>query len=782
MNGPPAIDRASGWRGTAVWALATALAATSPLLAVIAAGRTFVTRDTVHLFEPLRPLIVSALREGRLPLWNPHEALGMPLLAQPQHAVFHPVTVLAALLAPRSGLEGVAVVHVALAALGAFALARHLGASRAGAAVAGLGFGLSGYVLAMTANLPYLAAAAAAPWALTALRWSAGAGSRLGVPLAAAACAVLFFAGDPQWALVTFVGGGALAWEHGGWRGLGRASLAVALGAALAAVQLAPTLAFLQETSRTSGGLSDAERAQWAFAPWRTLELVAPGFFAGIPGEGSAEVFRRLGGPNTYAAPFILSVHVGAVLLLLAVAGARASRTTRLLAGAAVACAWLAYGVHLGAEPLLRWVPVWGSFRYSEKLIGPFTLCVALLAAFGAERLAERRSTAGRVALGGAALALAGVAALAVGGDGLLAGWLGELAGVARTRLLVGLAHLLVGLIALAGALLAAGRPGVSRHLAAIAAALVLLQAVAAAPFALHAGAPGVREADPLRDVRAQGEVTRIATPSRSGANAGPPTLDALDRVVFQDSRMGVAPYAVSGGIDHVALYSPLWPARYERVFFAFLRDFDEGRWVAWRRFGLNRVVVDTRVTPQARRAAEAAVEGAWKLQPDAGLGFSVWETPHRPWASFASAVTPAASEEEAYQRLAASIWSGASDVVIEGAPPASAAPGRVLAAARGAEVLRIEAETAGDGVLVVNDAHWPGWTATLDGQPVPILRADVLVRAVAWPAGRHVLEMRYEPPEVRLGMAVSGAAAAVLLAWLGIALFRARARPADPG
>ena len=114
-------------------------------------------------------------------------------------------------------------------------------------------------------------------------------------------------------------------------------------------------------------------------------------------------------------------------------------------------------------------------------------------------------------------------------------------------------------------------------------------------------------------------------------------------------------------------------------------------------------------------------------------------------------------------------------DVVVENAPPLATAPGRVLAVARGREEVRIEAEAAGDGVLVMNDAFWPGWTATIDGNPRLDLRADVLVRAVPWPAGRHVLVMRYEPPEVWLGAAVSAAAALILIGLLVATLAQRR-------
>jgi hypothetical protein len=95
--------------------------------------------------------------------------------------------------------------------------------------------------------------------------------------------------------------------------------------------------------------------------------------------------------------------------------------------------------------------------------------------------------------------------------------------------------------------------------------------------------------------------------------------------------------------------------------------------------------------------------------------------------------------------------------------------PGRVLSVARGAEAIAVEAESDGPALLVVNDAWWPGWAAEIDEAPAPILPADGLVRAVPSPGGRQRLVMRYEPPEVRTGLAVSALGLvplAALAAW----------------
>jgi uncharacterized protein (TIGR03382 family) len=80
-----------------------------------------------------------------------------------------------------------------------------------------------------------------------------------------------------------------------------------------------------------------------------------------------------------------------------------------------------------------------------------------------------------------------------------------------------------------------------------------------------------------------------------------------------------------------------------------------------------------------------------------------------------------------------------------------------------------------------VADAFWPGWKARLDGRPVPIQRADLLVRAVAWPGGRHLLEMAYQPAEISVGISITAAASLLamgLAAWAWVSWRRSRARP----
>lgn len=49
--------------------------------------------------------------------------------------------------------------------------------------------------------------------------------------------------------------------------------------------------------------------------------------------------------------------------------------------------------------------------------------------------------------------------------------------------------------------------------------------------------------------------------------------------------------------------------------------------------------------------------------------------------------------------------------------------------------------------LLLLTDTYSPGWIATVDGQPVEIIRSNVAFRSVSLPAGEHTVTFRYNPP-----------------------------------
>ncbi|PWT89452.1 MAG: hypothetical protein C5B55_11370 [Blastocatellia bacterium] len=72
------------------------------------------------------------------------------------------------------------------------------------------------------------------------------------------------------------------------------------------------------------------------------------------------------------------------------------------------------------------------------------------------------------------------------------------------------------------------------------------------------------------------------------------------------------------------------------------------------------------------------------------------------------------------------------------------------------ANYLRLETTASTATVLVVSEIFYPGWEATVDGSKQRILLTDFLLRGVALPAGKHVVEMRYTAPAARNGAIIS--------------------------
>jgi hypothetical protein len=753
------------------WILIVSGGALIPPLFYLISGHTLVWRDSSKCVEPIRPLVVEALRNFQLPLWNPHEALGIPLFAQMMYSVLHPVSVIGAFLFPHSGMDVFIVIYIVLAAVGNFVLARALGASLAAASIAGFGFGLSGYVLGMSNNISYLCPAATAPWCIAGIRM-AGEGRRFGITAAAVAGASLYFSGDPQWTIIAFVIGFALAIETRGLDGLKKATLSLAVATLIATVQLTAMMNFLPETSRGLA-LSISDRMQWSLSPWRLVGFMSPGFF-GSPKVGLTvwPVFLWLGGqarPNLEM-PYLPSVYIGACVLVLALAGISHSRTSRLFGISSLILLWLALGVNAGAEQLTHFIPVWGKFRFSEKIVGPLTLCLSLLAAFGTDRLSNRPSKLWTVFSGSAGLAVIVFVIFLInwqGFDTLFTDSTAlKAAPLVRHNLIRGLIHPGLALLALSALLASARRwPRMTTLFPAAMAGLVFIQSLLGAPYALHAGTRDVLDRFPLYQIKNSHEQTRILTPLEEGYHY-PIGLDEFDAQTGAHSHMGAPSYNVPSRIDQIDAYTGLIPRRLDSFLKQMSWAFGFQSKIALRRYGLTHVVMRNPYSDIDAELASTATDGGVEVLEIPEWDFSVWKVPHRPWATFAENVIVEPGEKEALETLTGIIQRGDETVVLEGAtPPDSLGTGHVLNYDRRSNTLRIEAVSNGNGILVINDSYWPGWRATIDGKDVPIWRADYLVRAVPWPSGRHVLNMKYEPFEVEIGKIISMAGIAALIA-----------------
>lgn len=67
-----------------------------------------------------------------------------------------------------------------------------------------------------------------------------------------------------------------------------------------------------------------------------------------------------------------------------------------------------------------------------------------------------------------------------------------------------------------------------------------------------------------------------------------------------------------------------------------------------------------------------------------------------------------------------------------------------------------IDAELTAPGYLVLTDTYYPGWRARVDGQPAPIVPANVAFRAVRLEPGRHSVTFAFVPAGAQLGALVT--------------------------
>ncbi len=81
-------------------------------------------------------------------------------------------------------------------------------------------------------------------------------------------------------------------------------------------------------------------------------------------------------------------------------------------------------------------------------------------------------------------------------------------------------------------------------------------------------------------------------------------------------------------------------------------------------------------------------------------------------------------------------------------------------------------------GIVVVSEAYYPDWKATVNGTPATILRANYAFRALALAAGRHQIVMHYDDSLIKQGASISASALGVtLLTLIGAWLVQARRR-----
>ena len=111
-------------------------------------------------------------------------------------------------------------------------------------------------------------------------------------------------------------------------------------------------------------------------------------------------------------------------------------------------------------------------------------------------------------------------------------------------------------------------------------------------------------------------------------------------------------------------------------------------------------------------------------------------------------------------------------------ARPDAASADRASVTTYEADLIRLRTSTGAPGLLMLSEAYYTAWKAYVDERPVPLYVADHVLRAVPVPAGEHTVELHYESWSLRVGLAVSLTFYLMLIA-LAVAVTRRRRRSA---
>jgi hypothetical protein len=761
----------------------------------VSPGEQSVGNDLTRLFLPLHWRIAREVaRDGSIPGWDPAGFGGRPLVGNPQASLWYPPVWLAWWSGSLSALGWLTVAHLILAALGTYRLGRDVSLGRLAAVVAGGCYALAPYMLAQVGegHYPHVWVACWYPWAFLAFRrWRRG--DRTGALAMAAILALSVAAGHLQEAFyeVVVLGTWTLRDVVADWRG-GRRRVALSrscgwiglttLAAGLSAVEWLPVLEH-RPWLHAAQGASGLEGEKYHWHPLNLLQLLSP---------------RALGGPADYfghVSYWEALLSFGWVALVLAAVAVLVSPRRGEVRGwliLTLATVIFAAGPWLGLSSLLgSLVPGIGRFRVPARSLFLASLGVSVLTGLGLDALrcattaafaarlahAYRRLTLGLVC----ALLVGSLAAEAWGGlqaprDGeataTVAPWVYRYALREADRWLLacdrirGDHRFWIGLI---GALSAFDwlrhRPSDRNRVVALLGCMALLEL----------GAHGVallRVTSPMR-LLGSDPVARAFERERPG---GPFRIRARD-AYFSDLRAVAAGLEKTNFYDqfqlqHAAdLYEPLYsllgpvPPRQQRN--PGLRR----RYASLRRAVIERLGVAFLVSDRPQG------EVPWPVIAGAGPSGSGPHVYRNPDPLPRSYVVPRAEvwpdEASTVRRFLAV---PAREAVFLPVDPFRGVPGPrqpftpASYHADGPDRVIVRVTTRAPGLLVVADTWMPGWHATHNGRRVPILKGNRAQRVIVLAgAGRHEVILRYEPPGLLVGRAVTAGSLLVwLLAWLG--------------
>lgn len=761
---------------------------------VLFGGLTLFGRDITPFFYPMKHVLVESIRSGTIPFWNPGVANGEPFFAALQPGVLYPGSLLLYVLPLSVSFDWSVALHYPVAGIGLYLLLRRWGRSPAASWVGAAAFMLGGYLVSI-GNFPNnLQTVAWIPWLFFAWDRVLERPSARGIGMFAGLCAVAFLGGEPQMLSLGLM----LVFLHGLLRiesrptGTASQVVAIAIGGSIAiaivAVQLVPFVEYVLQSVRLMPiGLD--------FASSRALEVAGMThlFVPPVLAEGAHDFTTRY--LASTAAPWVLSAYAGAVVGALAVIGLAAAgrRRSAFWVGSALLGLLLALGANGVAYRLLfDVVPGFRAFRYPEKFLLLAALSLPILASWG---------TDAAITDGGrrrAIIVLAGTTLV----YGVLAMWLGLVPDAlvqvcnraaepvrlcaepgVTSRLYAQTAGRIALLTALATGAVAVGGNGRLRP-EAVAGLLGIL--VAADLIAAHAHVnPAVESRIYDEPTWSADVLTELGADSGAYRFRGSPHQAAMGSIVTVPGALDLSNLYLdyqSMGPNVGQLYGILYQDGLQGVELrsvAMTNDALINRWADDPIRFLRAMNVRWYSDPTA---AADSLSGLELIARHPELPLRLFEVPDPlPRVFLASEWETAPNAARALLRTLEPGFPLGRTVVVEAAPSGvvPGRTGRVLDVEYEANRIRVKTATDGPMVLVVNDRHYPGWTARVNEREVPLMRASGIFRAVEVPSGESLVELEFSPTGL-LPAGLASIAGLVALAGLLISGRSLSRRPVD--
>jgi hypothetical protein len=748
-------------------------------------GETFFFRDLYRFFVPQRNHLLSRLAEGEWPpLWQPALHGGTPFAADISNYAFYPTPLLWVGLSAPMGLSADVLLHLLLAAVSAYWLARACGLRFLPSLLAATVYAYCGFTLSQHNLMNPLLSSPYLPLVVGCWHCWSTRGGRRWLALGGLLGALQVLTGGPvasaATALTTLAWGLAVSTARLP-RVVGRWILLWSIVAGLAAFQLAPTFELIAHSVRGEGYGYDVF-ATWSVPPARLPELVLPGFLGRVDGLSDDSYWGARVVDTGF--PYVVSLYFGAVTLALAVAGCASRRRhleprrlVPLWVGLATAGLVLSLGRHLpGFELLYRMVPVADIWRFPVKLVTIAVLPLALLAGAGAQRLAyepiSTKTRAATLAVASTLLACwATVAHWPRVTDQALRHLFLESGEEIRAGVAASFAHAAIFALALA-AVVALSR-GLPRH--AMAVALVLLVAadlvtasrdvLVTTPRELLTSTPPLAER--IKSEPFDGRIYRA--PDQDLLRLEPPSDDVRWLVRWRIETL--AEYVGAGFSLPVVFhedYNGMVGRRMARLT-------GQVRQQPWERKVPLLAAANVELILTDEDVAHTELERLATLQGAGDRDLHLYR--HRATAQRLTLVDTWVAAPDVESAFAAMLRPGFDPrvhAVLEG--PAAGRDGtgcgRAMTwhrEAHGARWTRYRVLAPCDGYLVLSETFYPGWQIVVDGEEVAPIPANGAFTGIPLGRGEHEVVHRFRPTSVAIGLGISLVTACGLtlgLAW----------------